>query len=67
MASVMHVHGVNHRDLYLCHFRIRRATADRKKLVIFLMALLRVQIRRQVPLRWRVKDIEGLLYSRLYS
>ena len=31
------------------------------------MDLHRAQIRRKVPLRWRVKDIAGLLYSSLYS
>ena len=67
MARVMHGHGVNHRDFYLCHFCIDPETADQNQPVIYLMDLHRAQIRRKVPLRWRVKDIAGLLYSSLYS
>jgi lipopolysaccharide core heptose(I) kinase len=67
MARVMHGHGVNHRDFYLCHFRIDPETADQNQPVIYLMDLHRAQIRHKVPLRWRVKDIAGLLYSSLYS
>jgi len=67
MARVMHGHGVNHRDFYLCHFRIDPGSIDQSRPVIYLMDLHRAQIRQKVPLRWRVKDIAGLLYSSLYS
>lgn len=71
IARQLHDHGVNHRDFYLCHFRIALPPdgglprPDRLK--IYLMDLHRAQLRPATPHRWRVKDLAGLLYSSLYA
>ena len=57
----LHSIGLNHRDLYLCHFLID-ATLNLDK-PISLIDLHRVQIRNKVPERWIVKDIGGLYHS----
>lgn len=53
----MHARGFNHRDLYLCHL-LRDAEGN-----LFIVDLHRVDRRRQVPERWKVKDIAALNYS----
>ena len=60
----LHSKGVNHRDLYLCHFHIKKSL-DISKDKIFLIDLHRAQIRNKVPKRWIVKDIGGLYHSAL--
>ena len=71
MAGRLHANGINHRDFYLCHFRLRPADLaglrPDEKPQLFLMDLHRAQIRHRVPLRWLVKDLSGLLYSGMYS
>ncbi len=57
MVKKMHACGFNHRDLYLCHLLID-ASAE-----VFIVDLHRVDIRKQVPVRWKVKDIAALNYS----
>ena len=71
LAGKLHAHGVNHRDFYLCHFRLRPTELAElrpgEKPLLYLMDLHRAQIRRRVPVRWLVKDLSGLLYSSMYS
>ena len=70
IARRLHGNGMNHRDFYLCHFRIQLPESDLPDpldLHIYLMDLHRVQIRATVPHRWVVKDIAGLLFSALYD
>lgn len=67
IARLMHGAGINHRDFYLCHFLLREASlmssgADPD---IYLVDLHRAQMRTQVPVRWLVKDLGGLLFSSL--
>ena len=65
IARAMHAAGMNHRDFYLCHFRMLKAdnfTADTAP-PLYLMDLHRAQLRAKVPLRWRVKDIAALYFS----
>lgn len=62
-AKKLHDHGINHRDFYLCHFRLDRATADAPVPTLYMMDLHRAQMRRKVPARYRVKDIAGLYFS----
>ena len=57
----MHAAGVNHRDLYLCHFLLRDGDLDRLDLA--LIDLHRAQIRASVPSRWRRKDLAALYSS----
>lgn len=61
MAREMHRAGVNHRDFYLCHFLMDCDVTDSP--VLHLIDLHRAQIRPEVPMRWLVKDLGGLLFS----
>jgi heptose I phosphotransferase len=67
----LHANGMNHRDFYLCHFRLDMTKAaplpDVDDLHIYLMDLHRVEQRHRLPERWAVKDIAGLLYSALFD
>jgi heptose I phosphotransferase len=68
IAGKMHQHGVNHRDLYLCHLRLDVSDGDRPdpgRLRIYVMDLHRAQVRGAAPRRWIVKDIAALLFSSL--
>ncbi len=61
IARDMHGAGLNHRDFYLCHFLMDVENLSLPRL--HLIDLHRAQIRDQVPTRWQVKDIGGLLFS----
>jgi len=58
----LHQSGINHRDLYLCHYHLDTNT-DFKQINLSLIDLHRAQIRNEVPERWLVKDIGGLYHS----
>jgi len=58
----LHQSGINHRDLYLCHYHLDINT-DFNKINLSLIDLHRAQIRNEVPERWLVKDIGGLYHS----
>jgi heptose I phosphotransferase len=63
----MHTHGINHRDYYLCHFLLDTSRGNVgnncENLRIFLIDLHRVQLRKQVPRRWQIKDLASLYFS----
>ncbi len=61
LVKSLHRLGFNHRDLYLCHILVKRETPCTWK--IFFADLHRVDYRKKVPLRWRVKDLAALNYS----
>jgi UDP-glucose:(heptosyl)LPS alpha-1,3-glucosyltransferase len=67
MARTIHQSGANHRDFYLCHFLLQRAYDDGelsiKNSKLYVIDLHRMQIRRETPERWKLKDISGLRYS----
>lgn len=68
IARSIHQHGINHRDLYLCHFLVDLASMDKwkqsgEKPVLYLADLHRAQMRTQVPRRWLVKDIASICFS----
>jgi heptose I phosphotransferase len=69
ISRTLHENGVNHRDYYICHFLLETESlqdgGEFGSLVLHLIDLHRTQIRTQLPFRWRVKDISGLLYSSL--
>ena len=69
IARRMHGAGLNHRDFYLCHFLVRDRDWTRwtpaDPVTLTLIDLHRVQQRAQVPERWLVKDLGGLLFSAL--
>lgn len=59
LARRFHGQGMNHRDFYLNHFFIAGDGS------LFLLDLQRVQRRRQIPMRFLVKDLGQLAYSSL--
>lgn len=59
IARVLHTDGINHRDFYLCHFLLDRATQSK----VYLIDLHRAQIRKKTPRRWIIKDLAGLWFS----
>ena len=63
----LHANGINHRDLYICHFLLYEADIEKlgelKELPLFLIDLHRVQIRQKIPNRWLVKDLAALFFS----
>ncbi|SMC44821.1 heptose I phosphotransferase [Desulfocicer vacuolatum DSM 3385] len=67
IARTIHENGLNHRDLYICHYLLDISNGiksiDPKKIHLYLIDLHRVQIRPRTPLRWRAKDISALLFS----
>lgn len=65
IARDLHAAGINHRDFYLCHFMLYEASLTAAVQEITLVDLHRAQLRMQVPERWRVKDLGGLLFSSL--
>lgn len=66
IARTLHAAGINHRDLYICHFLLdRSASATPASPRLFLVDLHRAQIRPRVPMRWRVKDLASIYFSSL--
>lgn len=69
ISRVLHGDGINHRDLYICHFLLDTSTGlDQHPEAaprLFLVDLHRAQMREQVPHRWLVKDIASLYFSSL--
>lgn len=67
IARSLHEHGLNHRDLYICHFLLDTArlqppfAAD--SVVLYLIDLHRLQIRSDTPRRWIEKDVAALHFS----
>ena len=64
-AAAMHRAGINHRDCYLCHFLLKKSTADDPLPQLHIIDLHRAQLRARVPYRYRVKDVAGLFFSAL--
>lgn len=67
IAREFHAAGINHRDFYLCHFMLKAQFVGDQNLApeLYLVDLHRAQLRSQVPERWLVKDLGGLLFSSL--
>lgn len=67
ISRQLHQHGINHRDLYICHFLLKendlKTSADVSELPLYLIDLHRVQLRSKTPQRWRVKDLAALYFS----
>lgn len=63
IARELHAAGINHRDFYLCHFMLHEASLTPDEQNLTLVDLHRAQMRAQVPERWQVKDLGGLLFS----
>ena len=61
----LHRNGVNHRDLYLCHFALQLDTAKSPGPSVYVIDLHRVQCRARTPRRWIIKDLAALYFSSL--
>lgn len=63
MTRQMHGLGLNHRDLYICHFLLDSTQLQQDNLELTMIDLHRAQKRKRVPRRWIVKDLGSLLFS----
>ena len=63
IARIMHTNGLNHRDLYVCHFHLDRSTISDPVPRLHVIDLHRAQLRQKTPRRWIVKDVSGLFFS----
>ncbi len=66
IAGDMHRAGLNHCDLYICHFLLELANhqvPDPDKPILHLIDLHRVRQRQTLPQRWQVKDLAALHFS----
>jgi len=65
----LHGNGINHRDLYLCHFLLDLTRGEDSlqpgNVDFFVVDLHRAQLRPAVPRRWLVKDIASIYFSAL--
>lgn len=61
IARSLHRNGICHRDFYLCHFLLHKEGGPFPKLSV--IDLHRALLRKNLKLRWIVKDIAGLYYS----
>jgi len=66
MTETMHTNGINHRDLYICHFLLKKNNEISATSRLFLIDLHRVQIRLKVPERWEIKDLSALYFSAMH-
>ncbi len=69
IARTIHENGMNHKDLYICHFLLDISCGtdniDPNNIRLFLIDLHRVEIRSKIPFYWRAKDISAILFSSL--
>jgi lipopolysaccharide core heptose(I) kinase len=67
IARTIHENGINHKDLYICHFMldISQGTSNINldDIRLFLIDLHRVEIRSKIPFYWRAKDVSAILFS----
>jgi len=63
ITSQMHRNGVNHRDLYICHFVLQTDSASTARPKVFVIDLHRTQCRRRTPQRWIMKDLAATYFS----
>jgi len=67
IVKKMHENGLNHRDLYICHFLLRKNNKEADKdSRLFLIDLHKAQIRDSVPERWLIKDLSALCFSAMH-
>ncbi|TNF99489.1 MAG: lipopolysaccharide core heptose(I) kinase RfaP [Gammaproteobacteria bacterium] len=65
IARRLHLAGINHRDLYICHLYLSHEWMEIRAgdPEIHVIDLHRAQIREEVPERWLIKDVASLYYS----
>ncbi len=66
MTRKIHENGLNHRDLYICHFLLQQPWSGREAdLHLYLIDLHRMQQHCRLSRRWQVKDLGSLWFSAL--
>lgn len=65
VTKKLHENGINHRDLYICHFLLKKDWNWEAPFRLYLIDLHRVQIRKKTPARWKIKDVAALYFSSL--
>ncbi len=67
IARVLHEDGINHRDMYICHFLLDISAGleqlNASNVRLFLVDLHRAQMRSTVPEHWLVKDVASIYFS----
>ena len=64
ISRLMHSHGICHRDFYICHFLISgQKNSTGKKLT--LIDLHRALLKKNLAMRWVIKDLGSLYFSAL--
>jgi len=67
LAGTFHHAGLNHRDLYLCHFLLERSSLlagrDCTDPTVHVIDLHRADVRQKTPRRWIIKDLAALDFS----
>ncbi|GBG13399.1 heptose I phosphotransferase [Novimethylophilus kurashikiensis] len=63
IARILHDHGLNHRDFYICHFCLDGALLTEDAIQLYLLDLHRVGIRTVIQPAARMKDIAALYFS----
>ncbi len=66
ITGAMHRAGLNHCDLYICHFLLQLEDGivpSPQNPILHLIDLHRVRQRRQLPRRWQIKDLAALHFS----
>lgn len=66
ITGEMHRSGLNHCDLYICHFLLElkdNKVPDPRNPILHLIDLHRVRQRDKLPRRWQVKDLAALHFS----
>lgn len=70
ITKTLHQNGINHRDLYLCHFLLDQSLSAKdlihKPFGLYLIDLHRTQIRTHTPQRWIIKDLSSLYFSAMH-
>ncbi len=66
-TRILHENGINHRDLYICHFLLDISSGidriDSRKIILYLIDLHRVMFHSNTPVRWKIKDVAALYFS----
>ena len=62
LTRILHACGINHRDLYLCHYYLRENSSEFHP-QLHLIDLHRAQLRPSIPTTKQIKDLGALLSS----
>ncbi len=66
IAREFHNNGLNHCDMYICHFLLDKSVPlTPEDLQLYIIDLHRVRIRKKVPKHWVMKDLAAIYFSSL--